>query len=59
MPRSKVRGGRKEHNKRVQQRNVEMKGLWQKQVNLAYEKHEEWKKSKSEEPESQVRINVK
>ena len=46
MPRSKVRGGRKAHNKRVKQRNEEMKGLWQKQVNLAYEKHEEWKKQK-------------
>jgi hypothetical protein len=46
MPRSKVRGGRKAHNKRVNQRNEEMKGLWQKQVNLAYEKHEEWKKQK-------------
>jgi hypothetical protein len=46
MPRSKVRGGRKAHNKRVKQRNEEMKGFWQKQVNMAYEKHEEWKKQK-------------
>lgn len=46
MPRSKVRGGRKAHNKRVAARNQMMKGLWQRQVNLAYEKHEEWKKQK-------------
>jgi len=58
MPRSKVRGGRKAHNKRVKQRNEEMKGLWQKQVNLAYEKHEEWKKAKSGQTE-QVQIQVK
>jgi hypothetical protein len=58
MPRSKVRGGRKAHNKRVKQRNEEMKGFWQRQVNMAYEKHEEWKKAKSGQTE-QVQINVK
>ena len=58
MPRSKVRGGRKAHNKRVKQRNEQMKGLWQRQVNMAYEKHEEWKKAKSGQTE-QVQINVK
>jgi hypothetical protein len=36
----------KEHRKKVKARNQRMKGLWQKQVNLAYEKHEEWKKQK-------------
>jgi hypothetical protein len=46
MGKSKRRGGDKEHRKRVQKRNEEMKTLWQKQVNLAYEKHEEWKKQK-------------
>ena len=46
MPKSSKRGGAKEHRKRVAKRNEQMKGLWQKQVNLAYEKHEEWKKQK-------------
>ena len=46
MGKSSKRGGDKEHRKRVAARNQEMKGLWQKQVNLAYEKHEEWKKQK-------------
>jgi hypothetical protein len=46
MPKSKKRGGEKVHRKRVQKRNEEMKGLWQRQVNMAYEKHEEWKKQK-------------
>lgn len=46
MGKSKKRGGEKAHNKRVAARNQQMKGLWQKQVNLAYEKHEEWKKQK-------------
>jgi len=46
MGKSKLRGGAKEHRKRVAARNENMKGLWQRQVNLAYEKHEEWKKQK-------------
>lgn len=46
MGKSKLRGGAKAHRKRVAKRNEEMKGLWQKQVNMAYEKHEEWKKQK-------------
>ena len=46
MGKSSKRGGEKAHNKRVAARNQEMKGLWQKQDNLAYEKHEEWKKQK-------------
>ena len=46
MGKSKKRGGEKAHRKRVAARNEQMKGLWQKQVNLAYEKHEEWKKQK-------------
>jgi hypothetical protein len=46
MAKSSKRGGEKAHRKRVAARNQEMKGLWQKQVNLAYEKHEELKKQK-------------
>ena len=49
MGKSSKRGGDKAHNKRVAARNQEMKGLWQKQVNLAYEKHEEWKKQKEQD----------
>ena len=52
MGKSSKRGGEKAHNKRVAARNQEMKGLWQKQVNLAYEKHEEWKAAKSGETKS-------
>jgi len=58
MPKSKLRGGKTAHRKRVQKRNEQMKGLWQRQVNLAYEKHEEWKKAKSGQTE-QVQIQVK
>jgi hypothetical protein len=64
MGKSKRRGGDKEHRKRVQKRNEEMKGLWQKQVNLAYEKHEEWKKqkeldaNKSTDDQSIPRFNI-
>ena len=36
----------KEHRKKVKARNQMMKGLLQRQVNLAYEKHELWKKQK-------------
>jgi hypothetical protein len=46
MAKSSKRGGEKAHRKRVANRNEQMKSLWQKQVNLAYEKHEEWKKQK-------------
>ena len=46
MGRSKVRGGRKEHNKRVKKRNEQLKGLWKKLSKTAWEKHEEWKKQK-------------
>lgn len=56
MPKSKKRGGEKAHRKRVQKRNELNKSFWQKQVNMAYEKHEEWKKAKEEQ---QVQLNVK
>jgi hypothetical protein len=46
MGKSSKRGGEKAHRKRVAKRNEEMKSLWQKQVNLAYEIHEELKKQK-------------
>jgi hypothetical protein len=59
MPKSKKRGGEKAHRKRVQKRNEINKSFWQKQVDMAYEKHEEWKKAKAEQPEPQVQINVK
>jgi hypothetical protein len=57
MPKSKLRGGKTAHRKRVQKRNEEMKGFWQKQVNMAYEKHEEWKKAKSGQTE-EIKFNV-
>ena len=57
MPKSKKRGGEKEHRKRVAKRNEQMKGLWQKQVNMAYEKHAEWKASKSGQTE-EIKFNV-
>jgi hypothetical protein len=64
MGKSQKRGGAKAHRKRVAKRNEEMKGLWQKQVNLAYEKHEEWKKqkeldaNKSTDDQSIPRFNI-
>ena len=54
----------KEHRKKVKARNQMMKGLLQRQVNLAYEKHEEWKKqkeldaNKSPNNESFPRLNI-
>jgi hypothetical protein len=59
MPKSSKRGGEKAHRKRVQKRNELNKSFWQKQVDMAYEKHEEWKKAKAEQPEPQVQLNVK
>jgi hypothetical protein len=58
MPRSKVRGGRKEHNKRVKNRNIQVKNDWDKAVKFAYKKHEEWKASKSGQTEF-VQVKVK
>jgi len=58
MPRSKVRGSRKAHNKRVKDRNQQSQKNWQKQVDFAYKKHEEWKAAKSGQTE-QVQIQVK
>ena len=64
MAKSSKRGGEKAHRKRVANRNEQMKSLWQKQVNLAYEKHEEWKKqkdldaNKSSDDQSIPRFNI-
>lgn len=46
MGKSKRRGGDKEHRKRVEKRNIELKGLWKKLSENAWKKHEEWKKQK-------------
>jgi hypothetical protein len=59
MGRAHVRGGRKAHNKRVAKRNENLKGLWQKQVNMAYEKHEIWKQEQAAKTQSEeTKINV-
>ena len=58
MPKSKLRGGKTTHKKRVQKRNQDNQINWQKQVNMAYEKHEEWKKAKAEQTE-EIKFNVK
>ena len=60
MGKSKKRGGEKAHRKRVAARNQQMKGLWQKQVNMAYEKHELWKQEQSGKTQSeQIGFNIK
>ena len=43
MAKNKKRGGATQHRKRIQARNQNIKGLWQRLTNKAYEKHEEWK----------------
>ena len=60
MGKSKLRGGAKAHRKRVAKRNEEMKHLWQKQVNMAYEKHELWKQEQSGKTQSeQIKFDIK
>jgi hypothetical protein len=60
MPKSKKRGGEKSHRKKVENRNNLMKNMFQRQVKLAYEKHEEWKQQQSGSTESnEIRIDVK
>jgi uncharacterized protein involved in outer membrane biogenesis len=56
MPRSKVRGGRKAHNKRVKDRNEKLQTVWQKAVNFAHKKHNELKAQAENQP---VEIKVK
>jgi hypothetical protein len=59
MGKSKKRGGETAHRIRVAARNQMMKGLWQKQVNLAYEKHEIWKQEQAAKTQSEeTKINV-
>lgn len=53
MPESRKRGGKKAHNKRVKRRTKELKNLLQKQVNAAYEKFNEWKKSNNQNTNDQ------
>lgn len=50
MPRSKVRGGRKAHNKRVKDRNKENQINWQKAVNFAHKKYNELKAEAENKP---------
>ena len=47
MAKNKFRGGKKSHRKKIEIRNQNIKGLWQRLTNKAYEKHEEWKKEQS------------
>lgn len=56
MPRSKVRGGRKAHNKRVKNRNQRVQTDWQKAVNFAHQKYNEMKQQGELQP---VQIKVK
>jgi hypothetical protein len=46
MPRAKVRGGRKQHNKRVALRNEKIKSDWKRASKSGWEKFEEMKKQK-------------
>lgn len=58
MPRSKVRGGRKAHNKRVKDRNKENQINWQKAVNFAHKKYNEMKAANSGQTQD-ISFNVK
>lgn len=58
MPRSKVRGGRKAHNKRVKDRNKENQITWQKAVNFAHKKYNEMKAANSGQTQ-EISFNVK
>lgn len=49
MPRSRVRGGRKAHNKRVKKRNETIKSEFKRASELAWKKFEEHKASQSQE----------
>lgn len=56
MPKSKLRGGAKQHRQRVKNRNKENQINWQKAVNFAYQKHNELKAQAENQP---VEIKVK
>lgn len=49
MPRSRVRGGRKAHNKRLKERNERIKNEYKKATEEAWKKFEEHKASKQKE----------
>lgn len=46
MPRSRVRGGRKAHNKRIETRYEKIKAEWKHQQELAWEKYKLWLEEK-------------
>ena len=46
MPRSRVRGGRKQHNKRIKARYEKIKAEWKHQQELAWEKYKAWMEEK-------------
>jgi len=48
MPRSRVRGGRKAHNKRVKERNEKIKHEYKRATDMAWKKFEEHKASQSQ-----------
>ena len=59
MGKSKKRGGEVAHRKRVAKRNENLKGMWQRLVNQAYEKHEIWKAEQSGKTQTEeTKINV-
>lgn len=59
MPRSKVRGGRKAHNKRIKARNEKMKGKYWEFEQLKKKIYEEAKERYLEEQNKQQEIKIK
>ena len=53
MPRSRVRGGRKAHNKRVKERNEKIKHEYKRATDMAWKKFDEYKSSKKGEDDFQ------
>lgn len=49
MAQSRKRGGKKEHNKRLEKRNEKIKSDYQKATKEAWKKFEEYKAQKQEE----------
>ncbi len=52
MPRSRVRGGRKAHNKRIQDRKDKIKAEFERAQKEAWKKFEEHKASKIQEEQA-------
>jgi hypothetical protein len=48
MPKSRLRGGAKQHRKRITARNNNFKGMWNRLQKQAWEKHEQWKLEQQE-----------